>query len=71
VRSVSENRRFSVQIGEASSGKLALISNDGLQQYRCLMAELNPDNPVLSEEQAKALQLNEGDGMRVLWLGNI
>ncbi|MBB1487234.1 arginine N-succinyltransferase [Oceanospirillum sediminis] len=72
VRSVSENRRFSVQIGEAADqGKLALISNDGLQQYRCLMAELNPDHPVLSEEQAKALQLNEGDSMRVLWLGNI
>lgn len=74
LRSVSQNRSVEVQVTADSAeqtatlAKKVMISNDGLQNYRCLMTELNPDNPQLTVQQAGALQLSNGDKMRVLWL---
>jgi len=47
---------------------LALISNNQLQNYRCILGSLNPDKPTISADQAAALELKSGDNASVLWL---
>lgn len=70
VRSVSQSRVLPVTLTDIPSEDqpLALISNQQLNNYRCILAPMNPDQPVLTEAQADALELNVGDSARVLWL---
>lgn len=70
VRTINQSRLIEVQIDSAdhSDAPLALISNDGLEHYRCLVAPLDAQNPVLTPEQAQALQLETHSMVRVIWL---
>lgn len=69
VRSVSQSRCLPVAIAETADDQpVALISNNQLNNYRCILAPMNPDQPVLTEAQADALELSTGDSARVLWL---
>ncbi len=71
VRSVSQSRCMPVVVGVGdgdSNHSLALVSNNQLNNYRCIMASINPEQPMLSEAQAEALQLASGDSARLLWL---
>ncbi len=69
VRSVSQSRCLPVAIGETADDQpMALISNNQLNNYRCILASMNPEQPVLTEAQADALELSTGDSARVLWL---
>jgi len=83
VRSVNQSRTLAVSIeGNAiedgdikndlavanNDQPLALISNNQLQNYRCILGSLNPDKPTISADQAAALELKSGDNASVLWL---
>lgn len=82
VRSLAQSKSLTVEITEdadsagaevtdVESRKLALISNEGLQNYRSLMLALDPDQPQLTPTEAETLQLTQGDAMRVLWLDDL
>ncbi|WP_261841138.1 arginine N-succinyltransferase [Aliamphritea ceti] len=45
-----------------------LISNLHLNEFRCLLAEVDPDHPELSPAQAQQLQLSDGDEAQLLLL---
>ncbi|OPX57127.1 arginine N-succinyltransferase [Oceanospirillum multiglobuliferum] len=70
IRTVSQSQQVEVQIAalDTSTAPLALISNDGLENYRCLIAPLDASQPTLTPEQAQALQLDGRSMVRVVWL---
>ncbi|EMP56939.1 arginine/ornithine succinyltransferase subunit [Marinobacter santoriniensis NKSG1] len=46
----------------------ALISNEGLDRFRCLRTVIDPGNPELGRAEAEALGVGAGDNIRVYWL---
>ncbi|MEH6577634.1 MAG: arginine N-succinyltransferase [Amphritea sp.] len=74
VRSICQNKQVAVAIGEPpadhSGLRQALISNNSLQNYRCLISLIDPQQPLISAEQAELLQVAEGDQIRLLLLND-
>lgn len=70
VRTVSQSQLISVQVAESETehAPLALISNEGLENYRCLIAPLNAQQPTISPALAEALALGDNQTVRVIWL---
>lgn len=72
VRSVCQNQLLKVQIGTPPANtaglRQAIISNNRRQDYRCLIAEIDPQQPILSAAQAELLQLTADQPVRVMLL---
>jgi len=67
------NQQFScaLVIGSASaqtSLQRFLVTNNRLQDFCCISTKLDPNNPVLTESQAKQLNLTAGDTLYLLAL---
>lgn len=70
VQSIARSARLPVRIGEASSGAMHLIANEGLADFRCALAELTPtaDGVGIDTALAAQLGLDEGAVARVVAL---
>lgn len=69
VRSVCGNRNVATQISDTPDSDnlcTALISNNQRENYRCLIAQINPQAPQLTPEQARQLRVEAGDPIRIL-----
>lgn len=70
IRSIAQSQRASVLLGKPSSpGRSYLVSNDRLQGFRALVAELDwqPGQPLLLDPlAAKLLAVAEGDQVRLV-----
>lgn len=72
VRTIAQNQHHKVCIGLPGDTRLpALISNNGLDNYRCLLADIDPDNLVISARLADLLQVGEGDQIRIMPLDSL
>ncbi|MCV6611516.1 MAG: arginine N-succinyltransferase [Amphritea sp.] len=68
VRSIAQNRICNVIIGETNGQNPApaLISNNGMDNYRCVLADIDLNNPVIDPDLADLLQVSENDSIRVM-----
>ena len=71
IRAVKESCLVRVRIAPylpETSNERWLISNDGLADFRCILASVTPDEEsvTLSTEQAEALDVNEGSYVRLV-----
>ncbi len=53
---------------EESDKALALVAKGQLQDFRCLLAEVDPEQPELTPAQAEALNVSSGDSVQLAWL---
>lgn len=71
IRSVDMTQLVIAEIADEHADEDAvpvLVSNNSLDNYRCLRLECNPKKPVISSEVAELLQLNEQQQVRILKL---
>ncbi len=72
IRSVRDSRLQTISLSSAETdseeGVLALVSNNQLLDYRCLLTRLDPDHPQLSPRQAELMKVADGDQLRILIL---
>ncbi len=53
---------------EEGDKALALVASGRLQDFRCLLAEVDPEQPELTPAQAEALNVSSGDSVQLAWL---
>ncbi len=53
---------------EEGDKALALVAAGQLQDFRCLLAEVDPERPELTPAQAEALNISSGDSIQLAWL---
>lgn len=72
IHSVRESRRATARVGEpaGNAARPCLVANTRLAGFRCTAAELTPDGDIvtLEPELAAALQVTDGDDLRLRWL---
>ncbi|MDP9140411.1 MAG: arginine N-succinyltransferase [Pseudomonadota bacterium] len=70
VQSIARSKRLIVEIGEPTTGTAHLIGNDGLEDFRCALADLSPgtDRVRIPPALAAQLGLQAGDAARVVAL---
>lgn len=62
IKTIENNQLCQPIIGEKPAiEQLYLISNQLQSQYRCILTHFSPDQPVISEAEASALLLSNGD----------
>jgi arginine N-succinyltransferase len=68
IRSVRRSRTVRVEVGQAERGAPHLVSNTQLGDFRCTVADVDPagGSVMLTPELAKALQVKNGDQVRVV-----
>lgn len=70
VRSIRKSQRLPVRIGTPPPGPRQLLGNDGLFDFRCLLAEVAParDHITLDAATAAVLGVRDGEPARVVAL---
>jgi arginine N-succinyltransferase len=67
IRTVKHSRLARVEHGENKSATAHLVANTKLDEFRCMLADINPSAgaAVLSKVQLEALRVKPGDSVRV------
>ncbi|MEM9669763.1 MAG: arginine N-succinyltransferase [Pseudomonadota bacterium] len=70
IRTIRESRRVTVRAGTIDEPTTGMISNDRLEDFRCMKLEgqlMNEDEIILSTDILETLRLNPGDRAR-MWV---
>ena len=67
IKTVREARRLRLKLGEDAYGEEALVSTGDIGKFRSVRAPvlIDGETAILGRDAAKALQLSEGDMVRV------
>lgn len=71
LRTLVESQTLSIGVSaddEEADKALALVASGQLQNFRCLLAEVDPEHPELTPAQAEALNISSGDSIQLAWL---
>ena len=62
IRTVRKSQKLSTQVGAPSAGPRHLLSNDGVENFRCMLVEYGPQPDSVTVDAATAAQLGLDDG---------
>ncbi|MRI33484.1 arginine N-succinyltransferase [Endozoicomonas sp. OPT23] len=65
LTTIRENALILVTAGEDCIKESCLVSNQSLEDFRCLLTFCNPEQPVLAPQQLNQLQLADGNSARL------
>jgi len=68
IRTIWQSRNCTVKTGNAEGDDWLMVSNNLLQNYRCLIMRGNAEQPVLEADVADRLQVRDGDTIRLIQL---
>ncbi|MBR9827850.1 MAG: arginine N-succinyltransferase [Oceanospirillales bacterium] len=71
LRSLVESRSVTITVNaddEEGDKALALVAHGQLENFRCLLAEVDAQQPELTPAQAEVLNVSNGDCVQLVWL---
>jgi len=67
IRSIADSRELTLRVGTpADTGEWMLLSNERLDDYRCLLTQLSAAEPVVTPAVAERLGIADGDRVRAV-----